>query len=66
MRIAQNGFVEVIKKVNMLILAMLFKVKLKNEEMVIKARPASDNDVLYDGRVPMLAWIHGFRASASR
>ena len=40
MRIAQKGFVEVVKKVNILILAWLFKVKLTSEEMVIKARPA--------------------------
>ena len=40
MRIAQNGFVEMVKKVNILILAWLFKVKLTSEEMVIKACPA--------------------------
>ena len=40
MRITQNGFVEVVQKVNILILAGLFKVKLTSEEMVIKARPA--------------------------
>ena len=40
MRIAQNGFVEVVKKVNILILAGLFKVKLRSAKMVIKARPA--------------------------
>ena len=39
MRIAQNGFVEVVKKVNILILAGLFKVKLRSAKMVIKARP---------------------------
>ena len=37
MRIAQNGFVEVVKKLNILILAGLFKVKLTSQEMVIKA-----------------------------
>ena len=40
MRIAQNGFVEVVKKVNILILAGLFKVKLRSAKMLIKARPA--------------------------
>ena len=40
MRIAQNGFVEVVKKLNILIPAWLFKVKLTSEEMVIKACPA--------------------------
>ena len=39
MRIAQNGLVKVVKKVNMLILARLFKVKLTSEEMLIKTRP---------------------------
>ena len=40
MRIAQNGFVEVVQKVNMLIPAGLFKVKLRSAKMLIKARPA--------------------------
>ena len=40
MRIAQNGFVEVVKTVNILILAGLFKVKLRSAKMLIKARPA--------------------------
>ena len=39
-RIAQNGFVEVVKKVNILILAELFKVKLRSAKMLIKGRTA--------------------------
>ena len=39
-RIAQNGFVEVVKKANILILAWLFKVKLRSAKILIKARPA--------------------------
>ena len=42
MRIAQNGFVEVVKKINILIPALLFKVKLTSEEIIIKARPAKN------------------------
>ena len=41
MRIAQNGFVEVVKKVNILILAGLFKVKLISLKIIKKARPAT-------------------------
>ena len=40
-RIAQNGFVEVVKKVNILILAGLFKVKLRSAKILIKARLAN-------------------------
>ena len=40
MRIARNGFVEDVKKVSILILAGLFKVKLRSAKMVIKARPS--------------------------
>ena len=39
MRIAQNGFVEVVKKVSILILAGLFQVNLTSAKMLINARP---------------------------
>ena len=38
MRIAQNGFVEVVQTVNILILAGLSKVKLKSAKMLMSAR----------------------------
>ena len=39
MRIAQNGFVEMVNKNNMLIFAWRFKVKLRSEKMPMSARP---------------------------
>ena len=43
LRIAQNGFVEVVKTVNSLILAGLFNFKLRSAKMLIKALPAKSN-----------------------
>ena len=41
MRIAQNGVLKVVEKVNILILALLFEVKLVSLEIMKKARPAT-------------------------
>ena len=42
MRIAQNGFVEVVQKVNILIPAWRFKAKLRSAKMLMSARPTKN------------------------